>query len=408
MKAIISNIKAREVLDSRGNPTIEVEVYSGDVFARSIVPSGASTGESEAYELRDNDKSRYLGKGVLKAIYNVENIIKPTLIGKDIFDIEKIDELMIKLDNSSNKKNLGANAILGVSMACVVLASKLKNKPLYEHLSNEKTPSVARMMLNVINGGSHAGFSFDIQEFMIVPIKKESFLDSLRKSVEVYQNLKLILKEENLLTLVGDEGGFAPKLSSNKVAIEYILRAIKRANYNEEDFKIALDVAANEFYDKEKKLYFFEKKYITSEELLNYYNYLVKKYPIISIEDPFYEKDFSAWEKITSILGNKIQIVGDDLFTTNIKLLKYGIEKKLANAILIKPNQIGSISETLKTIKYAKDSNFNIVISHRSGESEDVFISHLASSFKNSQIKTGAPSRGERTAKYNEMLRIHE
>ena len=401
----IKNIVAREILDSRGNPTVEVDVYlESGIMARASVPSGASTGINEALELRDEDADRYLGKGVLKAVSNVNNIIRPHLIGYDVLDQRKIDEAMIKLDGTENKSMLGANAILGVSLACLKAASYYMNKPLYEYIgTGTKLP---RPMMNILNGGAHADNGLDFQEFMIIPCK-ETFKENLRVGSEVFHYLKKILNANHLSTGVGDEGGFAPDIENNKIALDTIMAAIEKAGYLPgEDVCLALDVAASEFY--EDGIYTFEEKKHTKEEIIDYYEDLISKYPIISIEDGMAEEDYEGWKLLTERLGGKIQLVGDDLFVTNQKLLAFGIKNKLANAILIKLNQIGTVTETLDTIKLAKEYGYRTVISHRSGETEDTYIADLAVAVNAGQIKTGSLCRSERIAKYNELLRIEE
>lgn len=401
----IKNIIAREILDSRGNPTVEVDVYlECGIMARSSVPSGASTGENEALELRDEDSYRYLGKGVLKAVSNVNNIIKPHLIGFDVLNQRKLDEAMIKLDGTENKSMLGANAILGVSLACLKAASYYMNKELYQYIGNgTKLP---RPMMNILNGGMHADNGLDFQEFMIVPCK-ENFKENLRVGAEVFHHLKKILKDNHLSTGVGDEGGFAPDIESNKVALDIIMMAIQKAGYLPgEDVCIALDVASSAFY--ENGIYTFEGKEHTKEEVVSYYEDLIQKYPIISIEDGMAEKDYEGWRLLTEHLGGRIQLVGDDLFVTNQKLLSYGIKNHLANAILIKLNQIGTVTETLDTIELAKEYGYHIIISHRSGETEDNYIADLAVGLNAGQIKTGSLCRSERMSKYNQLLRIEE
>lgn len=407
---LIRIVHAREVLDSRGNPTVEVEVITDSgVIGRAIVPSGASTGQKEAVELRDGDKQRYLGKGVLKAVDNVINIIGPALVGKLVDDQVEIDRLLVELDGTPNKSKLGANATLGVSLACAVAASNLYGLPLYRYLGGFNAKILPTPMMNIMNGGAHANFSTDIQEFMIVPVGASNYKEALRMGTEVYHNLKIVLKEKGLPTTVGDEGGFAPKLESNESALKLIMEAIRKAGYEpEQEIKIALDVAASEFYNKESKTYFIDHKELTAEKLIEYYEYLIGKYPIASIEDGLDEFDYDGWKLMTDKLSDRIQIVGDDLFATNKKLLKEGIEKGLANSILIKVNQIGTLTETFETMELAKKNNYNCVVSHRSGESEDTSITHIAVAFNTGQIKTGAPARTDRIAKYNELLRIEE
>lgn len=401
----IKNIYAREILDSRGNPTVEVELtLESGIKAVASVPSGASTGKNEALELRDNDKNRYHGKGVLKAINNVNNIIKPLLIGKDSLNQEEIDRIMLEKDGTENKEVLGANAILGVSLANLKAAAKYKGLELYEYLGKEY--SMPRCMMNILNGGVHASNNLDFQEFMIVP-NKEEYHENLRMGSEVFNTLKNVLKERNLLCGVGDEGGFAPQINDAKEALELIKEAITKSGYElGKDINIALDVAASEFYNEED-IYLLEGVKYTKEELVSYYQSLVDKYHIISIEDGMAEEDYEGWKLLTSKLSN-IQLVGDDLFVTNKKLLQKGIDMHIANAILIKLNQIGTVTETLETIKLARDNNYKTIISHRSGETEDNYISDFAVGLNLGQIKTGSMSRGERLSKYNRLLRIEE
>ena len=402
----IKNIYAREILDSRGNPTVEVELtLESGIKAVVSVPSGASTGKNEALELRDNDKNRYHGKGVLKAINNVNNIIKPLLIGKDSLNQEEIDRIMLEKDGTENKEVLGANAILGVSLANLKAAAKYKGLELYEYLGKEY--SMPRCMMNILNGGVHASNNLDFQEFMIVP-NKEEYHENLRMGSEVFNTLKNVLKERNLLCGVGDEGGFAPQINDAKEALELIKEAITKSGYElGKDINIALDVAASEFYNEEEDIYLLEGVKYTKEELVSYYQSLVDKYHIISIEDGMAEEDYEGWKLLTSKLSN-IQLVGDDLFVTNKKLLQKGIDMHIANAILIKLNQIGTVTETLETIKLARDNNYKTIISHRSGETEDNYISDFAVGLNLGQIKTGSMSRGERLSKYNRLLRIEE
>lgn len=399
----ITNLKAREILDSRGFPTIEVELYLEKTKAVASIPSGASTGTNEALELRDKEE-RYLGKGVQKAIKNVLEIIKPNIINKEFKNQKELDDFLIKLDGTENKTNLGANAILGVSLAFLKATAKEQNKELYEFLGNNY--QIPRCMLNILNGGMHADNNVDFQEFMIMPNFNE-MTKQLEVASKVFHTLKKILKENNLNTGVGDEGGFAPSLKNNKEALDLIVKAIKEAGYIPgKDVNIALDIAASSFYNKETNKYLVDNKLITKEELLDMYIDLIKEYPIISIEDPFEENDFESFNKLTK--QTNIQIVGDDLFTTNKKRLEIGIEKKAGNAILIKANQIGTITETLETINLAKENNFKTIISHRSGETLDTFISDLAVGLSLGQIKTGSITRGERIAKYNRLLLIEE
>lgn len=409
----IKDIKAREILDSRGNPTIEVDVLlDNNILGRASVPSGASTGIYEAYELRDNDKNRYLGKGVLKAVNNVNTVIKNALINKNIFNQEEIDNILIKLDGTPNKSNLGANAILGVSLACAKAAAKALNIELYEYINKEENKSIPTPLMNILNGGAHASNNVDIQEFMIVPKSNKTFKDGLRMCVEVFHSLRKVLLEHNIsFSGVGDEGGYAPNLNSDEDALKVIVEAIIKANYKPYiDFTIAIDAASSEWYNKEKDLYILPKsnKTMTKEELVDMWSYLVNTYPISSIEDGMGEIDIEGWKLLTNKLSNKVQLVGDDLFVTNTNRLQMGINEKIANAILIKVNQIGTLSETLNTIALAKEHNYKIIISHRSGETNDSFIADLAVASDAKQIKAGAPSRGERIAKYNRLLHIEE
>ena len=403
----IKDIKAREILDSRGNPTVEVDVLlESGAKGRAAVPSGASTGSKEALELRDNDPKRYQGKGVLKAVNNVNTIIKKSLIGLESSNQRQIDETMINLDGTENKTNLGANATLGVSLAVLKATAKEKNIPLYKYFGDEI--SLPRPMMNILNGGAHADNNLDFQEFMIIP-NANNFKERLRIGSEVFHTLKKVLKENGFNTGVGDEGGFAPNLSTNEEALDMLMKAIEEAGYTPgKDVNFALDVAASEFY--EDGIYNLKgaNKKLTSNELVDYYQTLIDKYPIISIEDPVDEEDWQGFRKMTEKYGDKIQLVGDDLFVTNIKYLQKGIDNKAGNAILIKLNQIGTFTETLETIKLAKENGYKTIISHRSGETEDVIIADLAVALNLGQIKTGSLSRSERTAKYNELLRIEE
>jgi enolase len=410
--SIIMDIYAREILDSRGNPTIEVEVYLEDgTMERAGIPSGASTGAFEAVELRDGDKSRYLGKGVLTAVNNVNEIIAPELIGMSAFDQTEIDRILLELDGTPNKAKLGANAILGVSMAVARAAAKSLGLPLYQYLGGVNAKTLPVPMMNILNGGSHADNNVDIQEFMVMPVSAKSFVEAVRMGAEIYHALKSVLKSKGLATGVGDEGGFAPNLASNEEAIKVILEAVEKAGYKPgEDIRIAIDAAASEFYNKEKGKYELsgEGVEMTSEELVNYYAGLVEKYPIISIEDGFDEEDWAGWKLMTDTLGSKIQIVGDDLFVTNVERLSRGIESNTANSILVKLNQIGSITETLDTVEMAKRAGYTAVISHRSGETSDSTIADVAVALNAGQIKTGAPARIDRVEKYNQLIRIEE
>ena len=400
----IKKVFAREILDSRGNPTIEVDItLECGITASASVPSGASTGKREAIELRDQDMNRYLGKGVLKAVDNVNNIIAPEIIGKSCLEQREIDNIMLNLDGTYNKSNLGANAILGVSLANLRASAKYNKKELYEYLGSDY--SMPRCMMNILNGGAHASNGLDFQEFMIVPSKSE-YKDNLRMGSEIFHSLKQVLKEKDLLCGVGDEGGFAPDISNNTIALDLISLAIDKAGYVlGKDVYIALDVAASEFYRDGK--YIIDGKEYSSLDLVSYYEDLIDKYNIISIEDGMAEEDYDGWKILTERLSN-IQLVGDDLFVTNKDLLSEGIRMGIANAILIKLNQIGTVSETLDTIKLAKDNNYKTIISHRSGETEDNYIADFAVGLNMGQIKTGSMSRGERLSKYNRLLRIEE
>ncbi len=408
----IIDIFGRELLDSRGNPTLEVEVFLADGSkGKAIVPSGASTGMHEACELRDGDKKRYLGKGVLKAVRNVNEIIAPEIIGYYATEQVLIDKMMIDLDGTPNKTKLGANAILGVSMALSRAAAESRGMALYQYLGGVNAKRIPVPMMNIINGGSHADNSVDLQEFMIMPFGADSFTESLRMGAEIFHTLKSILKQKGYSTSVGDEGGFAPNLKSNEEALQLIVKAIEKAGYKPgEEVMIALDPAASEFYDKKIKKYNLasEKKKLTSNQMVDYYIKLVKKYPIYSIEDGMAEDDWHGWKIMTDKLGKEIQIVGDDLFVTNINRLKQGIEKGVTNSILIKLNQIGTVTETLDVIEAAYRAGYTCVISHRSGETEDTYIADLAVAVNSGQIKTGSLCRTDRIAKYNQLLRIEE
>ena len=406
----IHKIIAREILDSRGNPTIEVDaILSNGAFGRAAVPSGASTGEHEAIELRDNDRLRYLGKGVKKAVENVNTIIANAIIGLDAFNQKNIDDAMIALDGTPNKSYLGANSILGVSLAVAKSASNAKNKPLYEYLNKDRIYTMPIPMMNIINGGSHADNNIDFQEFMVFPVGANSFSIALQMGTEIFHQLKIVLKGRDLNTAVGDEGGFAPNLKSNEEAIEAILTAVDKAGYKAgKDIYIALDVAASEIFDENKYILKSECKSLSSDQMISYYKNLINKYPIISIEDGLAENDWDGWVSMNEELGSKIQIVGDDLTVTNINRLKKAIDLKAMNAILIKLNQIGSLTETLEAIDLAKKTNFGAIISHRSGETEDTTIADLAVACGVGQIKTGSASRTDRICKYNQLLRIEE
>ena len=401
----IKDIKGREILDSRGNPTVEVDVILEDgTLGRACVPSGASTGVREALELRDGDKSRYNGKGVLKAVEHVNTILKDNIVGMDAYNQKEIDYKMLELDGTETKSNLGANAILGVSMATLKAAAISKGLPLYKYVGDGKT--LPRPMMNILNGGAHADNNLDFQEFMIIP-ERDTIKERIRVGAEVFHSLKSVLNEKGYFTGVGDEGGFAPNLSSNKEGFDLIIEAINKAGYTPgEDVFLGIDVAASEFYND--GYYMIDGKKLTTDELIKFYEELVNTYPIISIEDPVDENDWEGFTKITSVLGDKIQLVGDDLFVTNKKCLSMGIEKHAGNAILLKVNQIGTITETLETIELAKTNGYKTVISHRSGETEDTTISSLAVGLDLGQIKTGSMSRTDRICKYNELIRIEE
>ena len=408
----IKDITGREILDSRGNPTVEVDVIlDNGIIGRAAVPSGASTGEREALELRDGDKSRYLGKGVLKAVSNVNGPLKEALIGFETGKQEELDYKMIELDGTDTKSKFGANAILGISMAYLKACALEENKPLYKYVLEkfgDGNLSEPRPMMNIINGGAHADNKLDFQEYLIIPIA-DTIKERVRIGAEVFHNLKSVLKSKGLVTSVGDEGGFAPDLNSNSEGFELIMEAIKKAGYEPgKDVCMAIDVAASEFYEDGKYNLVGEGRSLTTEELINYYEDLVNKYPIISIEDPVDENDWEGFRLITEKIGDKVQLVGDDLFVTNKKCLQMGIDNKAGNAILLKVNQIGTITETLETIKLARDNNYKTIISHRSGETEDTTIASLAVGLNLGQIKTGSMSRTDRICKYNELIRIEE
>lgn len=413
----IESVYAREILDSRGNPTVEVEVtVEGGFLGRAAVPSGASTGAFEAVELRDDDKKRYLGKGVLNAVDNVNDIIAPEIEGLNALDQVQIDKIMIELDGTPNKEKLGANAILGVSMAVARAAAEALGLSLYQYIGGVNAKELPVPMMNILNGGKHADNSVNIQEFMIMPVGAENFKEALRMCAEVFHNLKSVLKAKGLATSVGDEGGFAPNLSKDEEALEVIVEAIEKAGYvSGKDFKIAIDAAATEMYDEAKKIgkegcyYFWKtKELFTVEEMVNYWENLANKYPIISLEDALNEEDWNGWKLLTEKLGNKLQLVGDDLFVTNTERLEKGIKTNTANSILIKLNQIGTITETLDAIKMANRAGYTAIVSHRSGETEDTTIADLVVATNAGQIKTGAPSRTDRVCKYNQLLRIEE
>ena len=405
--SLIKSITAREILDSRGNPTVEVEVRLDDKsMARAAVPSGASTGAFEAAELRDGGK-RYLGKGVEGAVKNIVEKIAPVVVGLDALDQKVIDEKMIALDGSKNKSNLGANAILGVSLAVARAAAVSTGQSLFKYLGKVEAKTLPVPMMNILNGGAHADTNVDIQEFMVAPIGAATFKESLRWGAEIYHSLKSVLKSKGLATSIGDEGGFAPDLASNRAALDLILQAIELAGFKAgSDIGLAMDVAATEFFENGK--YKFEGKELTTEQMITYYRDLVAAYPLLSIEDPLDEDDWDGWTNLTAQLGDKIQIVGDDLFVTNPERLQRGIESKSANALLVKVNQIGTLSETIAAVTLAHNNNFKSMMSHRSGETEDTTIADLAVALNCGQIKTGAPARSERVAKYNQLLRIEE
>lgn len=407
----IKDVYAREILDSRGNPTIEVDVLTtNDVCERASVPSGASTGQFEALELRDNE-NRYAGFGVKRAVENVNLRIAPNLVGVNILEQAEIDRIMLELDGTADKSNLGANAILGVSMAVAKAAAKVVKLPLYQYLGGVNARKLPVPMMNVLNGGRHADNPLDVQEFMIMPIGAKTYQEALQMGTEIYHVLKNILKEEKMITAVGDEGGFAPKLKDTREAIKYLVKAIEKSGYEAgKDVAVALDVAASELYDKSQNAYCFkgENKIRNTEEMIDYYQELVQEFPIVSIEDPLDEEDWEGFQKLTEVLGRQVQLVGDDLFVTNTNRLEKGIKSKAANAILIKVNQIGTMTEAMDTMEMAKAAGYHCVVSHRSGETEDSLIADLAVAFQTGQIKTGAPCRGERVVKYNQLLRIEE
>lgn len=406
----IVDVRGREILDSRGNPTVEVEVLLEDgIIGRAAVPSGASTGAHEAVELRDGDSNRFLGKGVLRAVDNVNSVIGPELIGMDVRDQMGIDALMLELDGTANKAKLGANAILGVSLACAKAAAEEVSLSLYQYIGGVNAKQLPVPMMNILNGGEHADNNVDIQEFMIMPVGACCFQEALRMGAETFHSLKKVLKGKGLNTAVGDEGGFAPNLRSNTEAIEVILKAIETAGYKPgEDIMIALDVAATELFKGGKYVFAGEGIERTTEDMIAFYTDLVAKYPVISIEDPLSEDEWDGWKALTDAIGDKVQIVGDDLFVTNTERLSRGIEMGVANSILIKVNQIGTLTETLDAIEMAKRAGYTAVVSHRSGETEDVTIADIVVAVNAGQIKTGAPSRTDRVAKYNQLLRIEE
>lgn len=411
--SFIADVKARQILDSRGNPTVEVDIITENGFVgRAAVPSGASTGKYEAVELRDGENDNWLGKGVTKAVANVNSTILSAIIGDNVFEQRLIDDKMIRLDGSDNKSVLGANAILGVSMAVAKAAAQEAGQPLYRYVGGVNAFTLPAPMMNILNGGSHADNSIDFQEFMIIPLGAESFSQALKMGVETFHHLKKVLKSKNYSTNVGDEGGFAPNIKSNKEAIEIVLQAIESAGFRPgEDIFIAMDAAASEFYNEEEKVYHFHKSTgdkLSADDMISYWKEWVDNYPIVSIEDGLHEDDWSAWAKLNAAIGNRVQLVGDDLFVTNTKRLKRGIEEKSANSILIKVNQIGSLTETIDAVSLATANSFTSVMSHRSGETEDTTIADLAVALNTGQIKTGSASRSDRIAKYNQLLRIEE
>ena len=409
----IVDVHGRQIIDSRGNPTVEVEVeLSGGAYGRAAVPSGASTGEHEAIELRDGDDSRYLGKGVTKAVENVNGKIAETLVGMDALDQTSVDKAMLAVDGTSNKAELGANAILGASLATAHAAAAACGLPLYKYIGGPNAKVLPVPMMNVLNGGSHSDAPIDVQEFMVMPVGASSFSEALRMGCEIFHALKKVLKDQGLSTAVGDEGGFAPNLASNAAALESLVVAVEKAGYKlGDEIEFALDVASSEFFDAEKGKYVFSKSDGSekdSDEMVAYYEDLVAKFPIRSIEDGFDENDWDGWKKLTDAIGDKVQLVGDDLFVTNVDFLKKGIDLGVANSILVKVNQIGSLTETLDAVEMAKESQYTSVISHRSGETEDVTIADIAVATNAGQIKTGSLSRTDRICKYNQLLRIEE
>lgn len=411
--SFIADVKARQILDSRGNPTVEVDIITENGFVgRAAVPSGASTGKYEAVELRDGDKENWMGKGVSKAVNNINSTILSAIIGDNVFEQRLIDDKMIRLDGTENKSVLGANAILGVSLAVAKAAAQESGQSLFRYIGGVNAYTLPAPMMNILNGGSHADNSIDFQEFMIMPLGAESFSQALKMGVEVFHHLKKVLKSKNYSTNVGDEGGFAPNIKSNKEAIEIVLQSIESAGFRPgEDIYIAMDAAASEFYNEEEKVYHFHKSTgdkLSSDDMVAYWKEWVDNYPIVSIEDGLHEDDWAAWSKLNGAIGDKVQLVGDDLFVTNTKKLQRGIDEKAANSILIKVNQIGSLSETIDAVSLAKTHSFTSVMSHRSGETEDTTISDLAVALNTGQIKTGSASRSDRIAKYNQLIRIEE
>lgn len=408
----IQNIVGRQILDSRGNPTIEVEVETqSGIIGRAAVPSGASTGTHEAVELRDGDEA-YLGKGVTKAVHNINDILAEELLGLSVFEQKLLDQIMLELDGTPNKAKLGANAILGVSLAAAKAAAQEAGLPLYRYIGGVNAATLPVPMMNILNGGSHADNSIDFQEFMIMPVKADSFAQALQMGAEVFHNLKKVLQSQGLSTNVGDEGGFAPNIKSNEEALKVVLQAIEKAGYKPgEEIFIAMDAASSEFYDREEKVYHFHKSTgdkLTSSEMASYWKEWADKYPIISIEDGMDEDDWEGWKAVTEAIGDKVQLVGDDLFVTNVNRLKQGIDNQIANSILVKVNQIGSLTETIDAVTMAHRSSYTSVMSHRSGETEDTTIADLAVALNCGQIKTGSISRSDRIAKYNQLLRIEE
>lgn len=411
--SLIESIHARQILDSRGNPTVEVDVVTeSGAFGRAAVPSGASTGTHEAVELRDGDKNRFLGKGVLKAVENVNTKISSEIIGFDVFDQNLLDKIMLELDGTPNKGNLGANAILGTSMAIAKAAAMEAGLPLYRYIGGVSANTLPVPMMNILNGGSHADNSIDFQEFMVMPVNADTFSEALRMGTEVFHTLKKVLHDGGLSTNVGDEGGFAPNIKSNEEAIEVVLKAIEKAGFKPgEDIFIAMDAASSEFYDAKANAYTFKKssgKTLSSDEMVEYWATWAKKYPIISIEDGMAEDDWTGWKKLTDGIGKKVQLVGDDLFVTNVERLQQGIDQGVGNSILVKVNQIGSLTETIAAVNLAKRNAYKSVMSHRSGETEDSTIADLAVALNTGQIKTGSASRSDRMAKYNQLIRIEE
>lgn len=411
--SLIESIHARQILDSRGNPTVEVDVMTeSGAFGRAAVPSGASTGTHEAIELRDGDKSRYLGKGVLKAVDNVNNKIAAELVGLSVLEQNTADKIMIELDGTPNKGNLGANAILGTSLAIAKAAAMETGQSLYRYIGGVNANTLPVPMMNILNGGSHADNSIDFQEFMVMPVKADTFSEALRMGTQVFHTLKKVLHDKKLSTNVGDEGGFAPNITSNEEAIEVVIQAIEKAGFKPgEDIFIAMDAAASEFYNEEKNIYTFKKssgRQISSDEMVDYWASWVKKYPIISIEDGMGESDWGGWKKLTDKIGSQVQLVGDDLFVTNVQFLQKGIDMGVANSILVKVNQIGSLTETINAVNLARRNRYKSIMSHRSGETEDSTIADLAVALNTGQIKTGSASRSDRMAKYNQLIRIEE